>query len=584
MANKSVLIIIVVLVCIVSMIIAGASYYEGWTCTLGFGNACPSSGSTSTSPTTPSGDSGSGDSGGGDGGGDGGDSGSGDSGGGDGGDSGSGDSGGDSGSSDSGSGDSGSSGSGSLIITTPNQACVGHWGDCSVTCGGGTKSWIIDRKQGSSGAVCKDENGTPMTDSSGNLTSAATNAPCNTQGCTQNCIGSWSGWTTCPATCGGSQSNTFTVTQNPLNGGTPCDTIYGQDVGNASVGHDRVITRPCPNVCPGPQNASGYWSEWGPCYYLDDPTTQVSCTVPAAYGVSTAYQRRHFILTTFATNGGSGATDNGILVTDSNNVLTAAGTQQRVCTGLTNCCTDALTSQIVGPWTYENGGPLCANDPPSQLWSRSINFGAKRDFTGACGFVTTKTTYSADNTGVVGINTTNKKSGSPTINRCPRQRPTSGQCPNGKTWTATDNPCALPDVIADYTCPAMRLGADNDYNASVAYGEVDKTIPGCMQTYTMSNRYGRSNYRTTNNKLLNTSSVTCPRYYIRKSTTIPSTGISYTTNLRDFLTCVQNPSLTRPKNLVCPTNGYFIPDSGGANWCNPTNKGAGAPPRTANGM
>ena len=45
------LIIVLVVICVCS-VIAGTSYYEGWTCAVGFGNGCPSSTSKSTSPST----------------------------------------------------------------------------------------------------------------------------------------------------------------------------------------------------------------------------------------------------------------------------------------------------------------------------------------------------------------------------------------------------------------------------------------------------------------------------------------------------------------------------------------------------
>ena len=565
MADKSVLIIVAVLICLVSMIIAGTSYYEGWTCSLGFGNGCPSSGSSSSpTPTTPSG----GDSGSGTPTGDGG-SGSGDSGSGDSGSSGSGS---DSGSSGSGSG-SGSSGSGSLIITTPNQACVGHWGDCSVTCGGGTKSWIVDRKPGSSGAVCKDENGTPMTDSSGNLTAEGQSSPCNTNACTQDCLGSWSGWSPCSAQCGtGTQTNTFTVLQPPGNGGLTCLSKYG--ISTTGTG-TFTQTRNCPNLPLCKQDCIGSWGQWGGC--VDDYNNTVTCTVPGQ--TANAKQHRTYVISTPAYGGGGGCKDeNGTPVTDSYNNLLPAGYQSQACSPVpSNCCDQLITSGAVGPWTT-NGNPVCYDGVvPTQQWTRTINWGGHGDIGQACSLAIGAFTRSADNT----------PSGAPA---CPAQHPTSGSCPNGVTWNnQPGNQCALPDVIASYsstpshnkpTYPKVYNSSTNSF-VSIPSDTVASTpylYPVVYDQWSVTS-FNVKDY--IGNSYLDTSSVTCPQYYIRKNPTLDTNALFDNNRLpeiKDFLTCIPDPNLAKPTGLQC-LSPYFRADPN-TNTCQPTTYGQGAPDHT----
>ena len=48
--GSSMIIIILVVVAMIGCASAGAAYYEGWTCSMGFGNSCSSSSSTPSSP------------------------------------------------------------------------------------------------------------------------------------------------------------------------------------------------------------------------------------------------------------------------------------------------------------------------------------------------------------------------------------------------------------------------------------------------------------------------------------------------------------------------------------------------------
>jgi hypothetical protein len=87
--------------------------------------------------------------------------------------------------------------------------CAGHWsnwGSCSQTCnatghtGGGTqtRTYTIDTRAANGGAVCKDTDGTALTDASNNLTAAATSTAkasqsgCNNVGCcATTTVGAW---------------------------------------------------------------------------------------------------------------------------------------------------------------------------------------------------------------------------------------------------------------------------------------------------------------------------------------------------------------------------------------------------------
>lgn len=60
-----------------------------------------------------------------------------------------------------------------------------------------------------------------------------------------NCVGTWSSWSTCSATCGsGQQTRTFSISVQAQNGGTPCVATNGQSG-----------TQPC-SISSCPQGAS----------------------------------------------------------------------------------------------------------------------------------------------------------------------------------------------------------------------------------------------------------------------------------------------------------------------------------------
>ena len=83
------------------------------------------------------------------------------------------------------------------------DATWSSWSPCNTT-GTQTRTYSVKQSSWGSGKACEAPNNTIQT-----------------QNCPVNCVGTWSGMSACdPAT--GKQTNTFTVTQRPLNGGTAC--------------------------------------------------------------------------------------------------------------------------------------------------------------------------------------------------------------------------------------------------------------------------------------------------------------------------------------------------------------------------
>jgi len=157
----------------------------------------------------------------------------------------------------------------------PAVDCVGSWsgyGSCSATCGSGVQSrtYTITTNAQNGGSQCPHLNGATQT------------RTCNNDACpiAVDCVGSWSGYGSCSATCGGGvQSRTYTITTNAENGGSQCPHLNGA-----------TQTRNCNNdACPTAVDCVGSWSGYG------------SCSATCGSGV----QSRTYTITTNAQNGGS---------------------------------------------------------------------------------------------------------------------------------------------------------------------------------------------------------------------------------------------------------------------------------------
>eukprot|EP00750_Incisomonas_marina_P011025 INCI16332.2.p1 GENE.INCI16332.2~~INCI16332.2.p1 ORF type:complete len:1450 (-),score=213.01 INCI16332.2:215-4564(-) len=130
------------------------------------------------------------------------------------------------------------------------QDCVGAWGQwsaCSLSCGSGdrVRAFTIDSPSRFGGADCLAANG------------QFDLGTCNDVPCPTDCLGTWTPWSSCNATCGNSSSSkTFAVEMPAANGGLQCNVSDGA-----------VQTRNCANE-PCPVDCTGFWSAWETC-----PTT-----------------------------------------------------------------------------------------------------------------------------------------------------------------------------------------------------------------------------------------------------------------------------------------------------------------------
>eukprot|EP00994_Dinema_validum_P001480 NODE_12_length_4287_cov_46.545540_g8_i0.p1 GENE.NODE_12_length_4287_cov_46.545540_g8_i0~~NODE_12_length_4287_cov_46.545540_g8_i0.p1 ORF type:complete len:1262 (+),score=238.62 NODE_12_length_4287_cov_46.545540_g8_i0:81-3866(+) len=139
--------------------------------------------------------------------------------------------------------------------------CVGEWegwGRCSKTCGGGTRwrNYDVKTKAKDGGTACsfKDK--------------ARQSERCYTSPCPQpvDCEGGYSPPTPCSKTCGGGvQTRTYTITQQPLNGGRRCSVSEGNVV-RINCGTQR---------CPVKRDCVG---SWGACSACDADCNGGKCT------------------------------------------------------------------------------------------------------------------------------------------------------------------------------------------------------------------------------------------------------------------------------------------------------------------
>jgi hypothetical protein len=150
--------------------------------------------------------------------------------------------------------------------------CIGNWtawGDldaCNATCGGGweSRAFIITTEAAYGGQTCTQANNTVEWQA------------CATTDCPGHCVGSWTAWDSCNATCGGGQqSRVFYVIHDASHNGTVCDAV------NGTVGWQACNTSPCPMAC------IGSWGAWGACSAECDggqQTRTFTITTPAAHG------------------------------------------------------------------------------------------------------------------------------------------------------------------------------------------------------------------------------------------------------------------------------------------------------------
>ena len=126
--------------------------------------------------------------------------------------------------------------------------CVGGWSSwsvvCTQSCGGGvlTRTFTEASPAQSGGVDCPAEQSETAT------------VPCQTQECPVDCEGSWDGWGSCSATCGGGmQSQTYRVSVAAEFGGQSCPRADG------AVASQNCETQACPVDCVGE------WNSWGSC-------------------------------------------------------------------------------------------------------------------------------------------------------------------------------------------------------------------------------------------------------------------------------------------------------------------------------
>lgn len=117
--------------------------------------------------------------------------------------------------------------------------CVGSfqdWTTCSKSCGGGEqkRTYNVYREPQNGGQACPLKDDTVETQK------------CNEQACPINCVGSWGQWGSCSRTCnGGTQSRSYTVTLAAAFGGKGCE------ADDKATGTQACNTNPCPVDCVG---------------------------------------------------------------------------------------------------------------------------------------------------------------------------------------------------------------------------------------------------------------------------------------------------------------------------------------------
>lgn len=126
--------------------------------------------------------------------------------------------------------------------------CVGSWTSwsCPATCGSyltGYRTFSVQQSAEGGAADCDYNSGTVQTKL----------GSCAKQDCPVDCVGTWSGWSTCSETCGqGEIQRTFHITTDATHGGSTCGNTDG------TVQQSTCELETC--SCSG-----NYWNEWGAC-------------------------------------------------------------------------------------------------------------------------------------------------------------------------------------------------------------------------------------------------------------------------------------------------------------------------------
>jgi hypothetical protein len=139
--------------------------------------------------------------------------------------------------------------------------CIGNWGewgDCTVSCGGGSQSrmFTVSQEMANDGVLCD------VADK------IEEEQDCGTDECAKpvDCIGNWGEWGDCTVSCGGgSQSRMFTVSVQEANGGRGCSTLDAENE-NRDCGMELcAVPEPEPEPEARIVDCRGRWSKWSDC-------------------------------------------------------------------------------------------------------------------------------------------------------------------------------------------------------------------------------------------------------------------------------------------------------------------------------
>jgi hypothetical protein len=203
------------------------------------------------------------------------------------------------------------------------EDCEGKYEEfspCTVSCGGGTRQLAFN--------VTKSEIGTGLCPERGKIIEEE----CNIQPCPFDCVGSWSEWTTCTASCGGGkQTRSFVISESEKYGGV-------------CLNRNKIETRDC-NTQACPSDCEGYYTSWSSC--------NASC------GGGT--QTKSFIITKAEQNGGTCANRGKILSQE--------------------CNTSPCPQNCIGSWS--DYGP-CSKDCGGGTQTRNFVVSKNELFGGVC--------------------------------------------------------------------------------------------------------------------------------------------------------------------------------------------------------